>query len=106
MSTHHRSGRPLLAPGGYPGPFRGGTLELVGRQTELELVAGALDDVRDGHARSVAFVGDPGIGKTALLDAAARAAVGFTVLRASGALSERDFPYAGFSPCSGRSRRS
>jgi len=43
----------------------------------------------------VAFVGDPGIGKTALLDAAARAAVGFTVLRASGALSESDFPYAG-----------
>lgn len=84
-----------LAPGGYPGPSRGGTLELIGRQQELELVGAALEDARGGRARSLAFVGEPGIGKSALLDAVERAAVGFSTVRAFGAQSERDFPYAG-----------
>ena len=85
----------LVAPGGYPGPLEGDTLELIGRQKELELVATALDDARSGRARSLALVGEPGIGKSTLLDAAARAAVGFTTLRAVGAQSESGFPYAG-----------
>jgi DNA-binding CsgD family transcriptional regulator len=71
------------------------TLELVGRQQELGFVTAALEDARSGRARSLALVGGPGIGKSALLDAAAATATGFTALRASGALSERDFPYAG-----------
>ena len=40
-------------------------------------------------------MGEPGIGKSALLDAAVRATEGFAVLRVVGAQSERDFPYAG-----------
>ncbi|MGL6278810.1 MAG: AAA family ATPase, partial [Gaiella sp.] len=51
--------------------------------------------MRAGRARSIAFIGEPGIGKSALLDATARAAVGFTTVRALGAQSERDFAYAG-----------
>ncbi|MFB9408328.1 helix-turn-helix domain-containing protein [Dactylosporangium matsuzakiense] len=39
--------------------------------------------------------GDPGIGKSALLDQAAAAASGSTVLRCAGVPSEADIPYAG-----------
>jgi DNA-binding CsgD family transcriptional regulator len=75
--------------------LEGETLELIGRQKELELVATALDDARAGRARSLALVGEPGIGKSTLLDAAAQAAVGFATLRVVGAQSESGFPYAG-----------
>ena len=92
---HDRGSAHPVAPGGYPGPLEGGTLELIGRQQELELVATAFEDVRAGRARSLAFVGEPGIGKSALLDASARAADGFTIVRLVGAQSESAFPYAG-----------
>ena len=39
----------------------------VGRETELTTLTGALNDVRDGHARVVVVAGDGGIGKSALL---------------------------------------
>ncbi|MFI2235649.1 ATP-binding protein [Streptomyces chrestomyceticus] len=61
--------------------------ELVGRRSERELLQRALDDARSGAGGSTTVLrGDPGIGKTALLDwVAARAGrAGFTVLRARG----------------------
>ena len=71
------------------------TLELVGRQQELGLVAAALEDARGGRARSIALLGEPGIGKTATLQAAAGLARGFTVVRATGSPAEREYPYGG-----------
>jgi DNA-binding CsgD family transcriptional regulator len=70
-------------------------VELRGRQPELDLIASVLDDARESRARSLLLLGEPGIGKTALLEALVQAASGFTVLRAAGAVAERDFPYAG-----------
>ncbi len=71
------------------------TLELVGRQHELGLVAAALEDARHGRARAIALVGEPGIGKTAALESAAGLAGGFTVVRATGSVAEREYPYGG-----------
>jgi DNA-binding CsgD family transcriptional regulator len=73
------------------------TLELVGRQQELDLVTAALEDARAGRTRSLAFVGEPGIGKSSLLDAARRLGEtrGVDVVRASGSPPEQELPYAG-----------
>ncbi len=54
-----------------------------------------LADARVGRARVVAVVGEPGIGKTALLDLTAELAEGMQVLRARGIESEADVPFAG-----------
>ena len=67
----------------------------VGRQPELDLVAGLLADASSGSARAVLVFGDAGLGKTALLGAAARRA-GTEVLVLSGAclmLSATSVPF-------------
>ena len=67
----------------------------VGRQPELDLVAGLLADASSGSARVVLVFGDAGLGKTALLGAAARRA-GTEVLVLSGAclmLSATSVPF-------------
>jgi DNA-binding CsgD family transcriptional regulator len=69
--------------------------DLVGRAAELELLDSLLDR-RDGACRGLLLRGDPGVGKTALLDAAAaRAAdLGTRVLRASGVEFEREMNFS------------
>ena len=49
-------------------------MDLVGRDTQLQAVEKAVDDVRAGRSRVLVVVGEPGIGKTALLEAAAERA--------------------------------
>ncbi|MEU8613506.1 AAA family ATPase, partial [Actinoplanes sp. NPDC048791] len=69
---------------------------LFGRHAELERLAGFLDGVRQhGGARLIS--GDPGVGKSALMTAAAELAGerGMRVLRASGSEFEADVSYAG-----------
>jgi len=67
----------------------------VGRERELarlaELVAGA----REGRSGALVLSGEPGIGKTALCQAAAEMADGMQVLRARGVSSESELPFAG-----------
>ncbi len=46
----------------------GRRLNLVGRDVELSLLEGALDDAYHGEGRIVALVGEPGAGKTRLAD--------------------------------------
>ena len=53
-----------------------------------------LADARLGAQRRLALVGEPGIGKTALLDYAAEHAGGMRVLRARGIESEAEVPFA------------
>ena len=69
---------------------------LIGRDRELEILARFLEHAAtDGGA--LVLVGEPGAGKTALLDAAADAAeeAGTGVLRAAGAEFEADLAYSG-----------
>ncbi|HYF28622.1 MAG TPA: BREX system ATP-binding domain-containing protein, partial [Baekduia sp.] len=42
---------------------------MLGREAERDVLLEALDDVRDGHGRLVLVSGEPGIGKTTLVDA-------------------------------------
>ncbi|MET0699338.1 MAG: AAA family ATPase [Mycobacterium sp.] len=59
------------------------TSSLAGRHVELDLITGVLNGTAP---EPVVFVGDSGVGKTALLEAARQTAevLGFTVLRAAG----------------------
>src|SRR3954470_14775283 len=74
---------------------RPGKLGLLERESELAAIAVAFDQVRQGLGRLVAIRGEAGIGKTALLAAAARMAVRgeLKVLRARGSELERGAPF-------------
>lgn len=67
---------------------------LLGRVAERQRIAALLDGAREGRSGVLALVGEPGIGKTALLDDAVGTAEGFTVLRARGVESEARIPFA------------
>ena len=88
---------------GAPSSRQGGTLDLrralpgglVGRSRELDVITGALEDACSGRARRVLLVGEPGIGKSALLEEAVTRADRMTVLRATGTETESDLAFAG-----------
>ena len=69
---------------------------LSGRDGELSTIRGLLSGAREGRGGALMLTGQPGIGKSALLDAAAREAEpGFAVLRATGYQAESQLAYAG-----------
>ncbi|HEX8647419.1 MAG TPA: AAA family ATPase [Thermoleophilaceae bacterium] len=70
-------------------------MDLVGRDAELGVVEAALRGARTGGRRVLALLGEPGIGKSALLGAAAELAARHDLLVLSGraAEHERDVPY-------------
>jgi DNA-binding CsgD family transcriptional regulator len=68
---------------------------LVGRESERRTLDRLLADARLGRSGVLALVGEPGIGKTALLDHAADRADGMGVLRARGVESEAEVPFGG-----------
>ncbi|KJS60805.1 ATP-binding protein [Streptomyces rubellomurinus] len=71
---------------------------LYGREDEQAAVDGLLAAARDGRSGVLLLRGEPGIGKTALLDGAvARAGDGFRVIRAAGVEYEAELPFAGLS---------
>ncbi|MGZ4250216.1 MAG: ATP-binding protein [Solirubrobacteraceae bacterium] len=67
---------------------------LVGRDRERREVESALGRARSGQSAIVALVGEPGVGKTALLDYAAELASGMQLLCARGVESESRIPFA------------
>jgi DNA-binding CsgD family transcriptional regulator len=67
---------------------------LVGRDRERAEVDRALERATGGERAALAFVGEPGIGKTALLDYAAERAGGMQLLRSRGIESEAQIPFA------------
>ncbi|MFI6321075.1 LuxR C-terminal-related transcriptional regulator [Nonomuraea sp. NPDC050556] len=68
---------------------------LWGRSGEQVAITKLLESVRTGASGVLVLRGDPGIGKTALLDHAAASADGLRVLRGAGVEAERDLPFAG-----------
>jgi DNA-binding CsgD family transcriptional regulator len=67
---------------------------LLGREAERRQIEFALARARAGTSSTLVLVGEPGIGKTALLDFGAAQAAGMEVLRAAGVQSEADIPFA------------
>ena len=69
---------------------------LIGRDQELGVLTGLIDQVTDSGA-AIVVLGDPGIGKSSLLRAAADhgRAAGLRVLGATGIEAEAHLPYAG-----------
>ena len=64
---------------------------LHGRDHELSRIRALVDAARQGQSGALVFVGEPGIGKTSLLDAAEElAAADVQVLRTRGFESERE----------------
>jgi DNA-binding CsgD family transcriptional regulator len=68
---------------------------LIGRERECGEIDRLLRNARAGEGGSLVVRGEPGIGKTALLDYAARRAGAATVLRAAGVDAEADLAFAG-----------
>src|SRR6516225_7793285 len=68
---------------------------LIGRSRELSALGRFIDRVRAGESRVLVVCGEPGIGKTALLDHLAGRASGCRVARATGVQSEMELPFAG-----------
>jgi class 3 adenylate cyclase len=70
---------------------------LLGRQRELLAIDQALAGARLGKSSRLVIRGEPGIGKTALLDYAIEHAESMRVLSARGVEFEADVPFAGLS---------
>src|SRR5918995_1115904 len=68
---------------------------LYGRDAELDSIQALLDGARVGHGGALVVRGEPGIGKSAIVDAVIPRADGFTVLRTLGVEAEHTWSYAG-----------
>ena len=75
-------------------PPKGRRVMLWGRMQQCETLDELLADVRAGRSRVLVVRGEPGIGKTALLDYAIQSASGFRVARASGVEAEMELAFA------------
>jgi AAA ATPase domain len=74
---------------------RGRATALTGRRSECGVLDRLVDAVRAGESRALVVAGEPGAGKTALLDYVAGRAAGCRVERATGVRSEMELAFAG-----------
>src|SRR6202163_2425345 len=72
-----------------------GGAQLTGRRSECERLDRLIEAVRAGESRALVVRGQPGVGKTALLDYVADHASGCLVARAAGVQSEMELAFAG-----------
>ena len=68
---------------------------LIGRGSEIRAIEEALAAARLGKSARLVIRGEPGIGKTALLDHAVSHAAGMRVMSAAGVEFEAGVPFAG-----------
>ena len=68
---------------------------LVGRDSERARIEALLEAARRGRTGTLVIAGEPGIGKTALLDDAGELAAGMRVLAVAAVEAESRLPYAG-----------
>jgi DNA-binding CsgD family transcriptional regulator len=76
-------------------PQGGGVQVAVGRRRECAELDRLVWAVRTGESRALVVVGEPGIGKTALLDHLVGQASGCRVIRGSGVESEMELAFSG-----------
>jgi DNA-binding CsgD family transcriptional regulator len=76
-------------------PIEGRTPGLLGRRSERDALDELIDAVRRGQSRGLVVRGEPGVGKTALLDYVVERAPDFIVARAAGVQSEMELAFAG-----------
>jgi hypothetical protein len=69
-------------------------MELIDRVAERSLLDEVLQDVRLGRSRALVLHGDPGVGKSALMDYLADHALDCRLARAAGVESEMELAYA------------
>ncbi len=67
---------------------------LLGRQRERAVLERLLAAARGGHGATIVLQGDPGVGKTALLEYAIEAGEGFRVIRTAGVEGEMELDFA------------
>jgi DNA-binding CsgD family transcriptional regulator len=75
---------------GAPSPVR----QLLGRERQRVALDRLLEAARDGHGGVLVVHGEPGVGKTALLEYAGEAGREFRVLQTVGVEGEMELPYA------------
>jgi DNA-binding CsgD family transcriptional regulator len=71
-----------------------GTEDLRGRASECTLLDGLGSAIRQGESRSLVLRGEPGVGKTALLEYLVESASDLNVVRAAGVESEMELAFA------------
>src|SRR5262249_38740702 len=67
---------------------------LLGREGECEVLDGLVAAARDGQGRALVIQGEPGVGKTALLQYAVAESRGLMVATTVGVEGEMDFPFS------------
>ena len=67
---------------------------MLGRRREREVLDGVLDGARAGRSGVLVIRGEPGVGKTTLLEYAIESASDLKVVRAAGVESEIELPFA------------
>ena len=91
---------------GHPGA---GAPQLAGRRDELSVLAGLIDAVHEGESGVLVVRGEPGVGKTTLLEHVAGQEHSCQVARAAGVQSEMELAFAGLhqlcAPMLGRAER-
>jgi DNA-binding CsgD family transcriptional regulator len=78
-----------------PSGLRGSAGELGGRRRECDVLERLLNAVRAGESRALVVRGEPGLGKTALLDYLVEQASGCRVARVAGVEAEMELAFAG-----------
>jgi len=74
---------------------RRGAAALSGRRSERDVLDRFVDAVGAGESRALVLRGEPGVGKTALLEYAVERATALRVVRAAGVQSEMELAFAG-----------
>src|SRR6201985_1751800 len=75
--------------------LRGGGAVLTDRRAECGVLDRVINAVRAGESRVLVLHGEPGVGKTALLEYLAGQAAGCRVVRVAGVQSEMELAFAG-----------
>jgi DNA-binding CsgD family transcriptional regulator len=68
--------------------------ELIGRDRELDALDRLLEQAQSGEGAVLVLHGEPGVGKTALLEQVATTAKAFRVIRTAGVEAEMELPFA------------
>jgi DNA-binding CsgD family transcriptional regulator len=76
-------------------PISGRATALTGRRSECDVLDQLIGAVRSGESRALLVRGEPGVGKTALLEYLVERASGCRVARAAGVQSEMELAFAG-----------